>query len=82
MCRTYTTASPDEALATQLEQKYPIIYAERKAEEEVERGSRVDQDGVKAVMILIGNKHKLIHAAENEDQHDWTSSCGHHSRSW
>ncbi|KAF5853586.1 hypothetical protein GGP41_002143 [Bipolaris sorokiniana] len=57
MCRTHTTASPDKPLARQLEAKYPVTYAERRVEEEVDRGSLIGQDGVEGVMILIGNKH-------------------------
>jgi hypothetical protein len=72
MCRTHTTAAPDDALAAQLEAKYPVTYAERRVEEEVERGSRVGQDGVQGSMILIGNKHKLVGNAEDTNQHDWT----------
>jgi len=72
MCRTHTTASPDNELADQLEQKYPLIYAERRLEEEVERGSRVGQNGVEGVMILIGNKHKLVRGSQDDNQHDWT----------
>jgi hypothetical protein len=72
MCRTHTTASPDEALARNLERKYPVTYAERRAEEEVERGSRVGRDGAEGVMILIGNKHKLVRGSEDANQHDWT----------
>lgn len=72
MCRTHTRAAPDHALASELEQKYPIIYAERRVEEEVERGSRVGQDGVEGIMFLIGNKHKLLRGSEDANQHDWT----------
>jgi hypothetical protein len=72
MCRTHTTAVPDTALAAQLETKYPQTYAERKVEEEVERGSRVGQDGVEGFMILIGNKHKLVRGSEDDNEHDWT----------
>jgi hypothetical protein len=71
MCRTHTTASLDASLATQLERKYPIAYAERRVEEEVERGLRVGQDGVEGVKILIGNKHQLIQSPEDDNQHDW-----------
>ncbi|KAF2996870.1 hypothetical protein E8E13_004703 [Curvularia kusanoi] len=72
MCRTQTRAVPDQALASQLEQKYPITYAERRVEEEVDRGSRVGQDGVEGVMFLIGNKHKLVRGSEDANEHDWT----------
>ncbi len=74
MCRTRTMAAPDEALAMQLEVKYPSTYAERRVEEEVERGSRVGDGGVEGVMILIGNKHRLERGMEEEDEcrHDWT----------
>ena len=73
MCRTHTTASPDEALARQLEKRYPAVYAERRMEEEVERGSRVGEGGGEGVMILIGNKHRLERdVEESECQHDWT----------
>ncbi|KAF2127678.1 hypothetical protein P153DRAFT_320077 [Dothidotthia symphoricarpi CBS 119687] len=72
MCRTHTNASPDKALARRLAGKYPTTYAERKVEEEVERGSRVGQDGVEGVMILIGNRHRLERGTEDANQHDWT----------
>ncbi|KAL1648266.1 hypothetical protein SLS61_006956 [Didymella pomorum] len=72
MCRTHTAASPDRALATQLEQKYPATYAERRVEEEVDRGSRIGQNGVEGIMILIGNKHRLVRGSEDANQHDWT----------
>lgn len=72
MCRTRTTASPDESLARNLEKKYPEMYAERRVEEEIDRGSRVGQDGVEGVMILIGNKHRLVRGAQDANQHDWT----------
>lgn len=72
MCRTHTIASPDDALAQELERKYPEAYAERQVEEEVERGSRVGQNGVEGMMILIGNKHKLVENTEDANQHDWT----------
>lgn len=72
MCRTQTAATPDKELAGQLEKKYPATYAERAAEEEVERGARIGQDGVEGVMILIGNKHRLIRNADDDNEHDWT----------
>ncbi|KAF1850772.1 uncharacterized protein K460DRAFT_361541 [Cucurbitaria berberidis CBS 394.84] len=72
MCRTHTTASLDQALARQLERKYPATYAERRVEEEVERGSRIGEGGVEGVMILIGNKHRLIRGSEDANEHDWT----------
>ncbi|USP75636.1 hypothetical protein yc1106_02910 [Curvularia clavata] len=72
MCRTHTNASPDKALARQLESKYPVTYAERRVEEEVDRGSRVGQDGVEGVMILIGNKHRLIRNPGSSNAHLWT----------
>lgn len=72
MCRTHTTASPDIELAQQLEARYPAIYAERRVEEEIERGSRVGQNGVEGFLILIGNKHKLVRGTEDANQHDWT----------
>ncbi|KAH7071954.1 hypothetical protein BKA63DRAFT_376533, partial [Paraphoma chrysanthemicola] len=72
MCRTHTTASPDGALAKRLETKYPTTYAERRVEEEVERGARPGQDGVEGVMMLVGNKHRLVRGADDDNQHDWT----------
>jgi hypothetical protein len=72
MCRSHTTASPDQTLAQQLETKYPSTYAERRVEEEIERGTRAGQDGVEGVMMLIGNKHRLVRGAEDDNQHDWT----------
>ncbi|KAI4694084.1 uncharacterized protein J4E92_006003 [Alternaria infectoria] len=72
MCRTRTAATPDNALARQLEHKYPITYAERRVEEEEERGSRIGRDGFEGVMMLIGNKHRLIRNAGDDNEHDWT----------
>ncbi|KAH7385430.1 hypothetical protein DE146DRAFT_681005 [Phaeosphaeria sp. MPI-PUGE-AT-0046c] len=72
MCRTQTAAVPDQKLAKELESKYPTVYAKRKAEEEVERGSRLGQDGVEGIMILIGNKHKRIRDSDDANEHDWT----------
>lgn len=72
MCRTRTSASPDKPLARQLEAKYPVTYAERRVEEEVDRGSRVGQDGLEGVMILIGNKHRLIRNPGSSNVHLWT----------
>jgi hypothetical protein len=73
MCRTPTTASPDDTLAGQLEARYPITYQERKIEEEVERGVRVGAGGAEGVMVLIGNRHRLERGrTEDANQHDWT----------
>ncbi|EFQ96148.1 hypothetical protein CFE70_003757 [Pyrenophora teres f. teres 0-1] len=74
MCRTHTTAAPDAALAAHLEKQYPVTYAVRRVEEDVERGTRIGQDGVEGVMILIGNKHRLmlIRNAGDANEHDWT----------
>ncbi|RAR14116.1 hypothetical protein DDE83_002534 [Stemphylium lycopersici] len=72
MCRTRTKASPDKSLARQLETKYPTTYMERRIEEEVDRGSRIGQDGVEGVMILIGNKHRLIRNSGSHNGHLWT----------
>jgi hypothetical protein len=72
MCRTHTTASLDEPLARLLEEKYPVTYAERRVDEEIERGSRAGQDGIEGITILIGNKHRLERSAEDDNQHDWT----------
>jgi hypothetical protein len=72
MCRTHTTASPDEALAAVLEEKYPTTYAQRRVEEEIERGSRQGSEGAEGIMILIGNKHRLERGADDGNKHDWT----------
>lgn len=72
MCRTHTTAAPDTELAKRLESKYPVTYAERRLEEDVDRGSRVGQNGVEGMMILIGNTHKLIQDTGDANEHDWT----------
>lgn len=72
MCRTQTRAIVDEKLAERLQQKYPATYEERRVEEEIESGSRVGQDGIEGVMILIGNKHRLVRGADDANQHDWT----------
>jgi hypothetical protein len=72
MCRTPTTASPDDTLAGQLEARYPVAYEERKVEEEVERGARVGAGGAEGVMVLIGNRHRRERGTEDANQHDWT----------
>jgi hypothetical protein len=72
MCRTHTTASPDDALAAALEEKYPTTYAQRRVEEEIERGSRQGGEGAEGIMILIGNKHRLERGADDDNEHDWT----------
>lgn len=73
MCRTRTTAAPDEELARLLQRKYPTLYAERCVEEEIERGSRMAGNGEEGIMLLIGNKHRIERDPdENENQHDWT----------
>jgi len=72
MCRTHTTAAPDASLAAQLERQYPVTYAARRIEEELDKGTRVGQDGVEGVMILIGNKHRLLRNPGNANQHEWT----------
>ena len=72
MCRTRTTATPDNALARRLERTYPATYAERRADEEIDRGMRTGQQGVEGVMILIGNKHRPRRGADDTNEHDWT----------
>lgn len=72
MCRTPTVAHPDPNLAQTLEQKYPVTYAERRAEDEAAMETR-DPDGVEPMTILIGNHHKLVQgAAGSVNKHDWT----------
>jgi hypothetical protein len=72
MCRTRTAAAPDKTLARRLERTYPATYAERRAEEEIDRGVRIGQQGVEGVMILIGNKHRPRRGADDANEHDWT----------
>ena len=42
------------------------------AKEEEDRGSRIGRDGFEGVMILIGNKHRLIRNPGDDNEHDWT----------
>lgn len=73
MCRTLTTAVPDRTLAGVLEARYPATYAERRVEEETARGSRVGEDGVQGMMILIGNRHRAERGGdEGPNKHNWT----------
>jgi hypothetical protein len=51
---------------------YPATYAERRAEEEIDRGVRIGQQDVEGVMILIGNKHRPRRGADDANEHDWT----------
>lgn len=71
MCRTRTAATPDKRLAKQLEKKYPSLYAERRMEEEVQCGSRIGSNGIQGIMVLIGNKHRLVRGADDANEHDW-----------
>ena len=72
MCRTPTSARPHPDLAMELERKYPSAYTERRIEEEVERGQRVGDSGIEGVMILIGNRHRLVRGEDSANKHDWT----------
>jgi hypothetical protein len=73
MCRTPTTATPHAERKRTLEEKYPTLYAERREEEAAARGSRIGQDGVEGMTILIGNKHRLERSREDTaNKHDWT----------
>ncbi|KAF2258212.1 hypothetical protein CC78DRAFT_537984 [Lojkania enalia] len=69
MCRSRTTASLDDGLKRILEARYPATYAERRAEEEA---VRVGDSGVEGMVILIGNKHRLVSGVEEGNKHDWT----------
>ncbi|KAF2025663.1 hypothetical protein EK21DRAFT_10197, partial [Setomelanomma holmii] len=70
MCRTHTTASADNVLAKKLEKKYPTTYAV--CREKDRKGNRARDSPPEGVMILIGNKHRLVRGAEDDNQHDWT----------
>lgn len=74
MCRTPTTASVCTELRQQLRDRYPVLYEQRRIEEEEERGRRNGQDGIEGMTILIGNEHKLERSRESEtsNKHDWT----------
>ena len=72
MCRTRTSAQPDDDLAKVLEDRYPRTYQQRREEEEVDHGQRNGQGGAEGIMILIGNRHRAERSAENANQHDWT----------
>ncbi|KAJ4354204.1 uncharacterized protein N0V89_005938 [Didymosphaeria variabile] len=72
MCRTPTTAQADLALTQSLEAKYPNSYAERRAEEVTARAT-TNSEGVENVVILIGNRHKLVGVGDEPgNKHDWT----------
>ncbi|KAF2650809.1 hypothetical protein K491DRAFT_576987, partial [Lophiostoma macrostomum CBS 122681] len=87
MCRTPTTAEAHTGLGRDLEARYPATYAQRRVDENADRGDRLGRDGGEGVTILIGNRHRLEarrgageegresereRGRERVNRHDWT----------
>ncbi|THV76155.1 hypothetical protein D6D29_08544 [Aureobasidium pullulans] len=71
MCRTPTNATQTSDLAAQLQQKYPIAYPARAAEETTEDDP--NNGTIETLTLCIGNSHKLISPGpDSHNMHEWT----------
>jgi hypothetical protein len=70
MCRTPTSATPNSTMSTQLQDKYPVTYQTRAAEETSEDDPNAGT--IETLTLCIGNTHKLISPApESQNMHLW-----------
>ncbi|KAH8664560.1 hypothetical protein BX600DRAFT_512579 [Xylariales sp. PMI_506] len=84
MCRTMTRTSANPERAARLARSYPRTYAEREAEIASEGGAGGEYGGeggsgsrgVQTITVYIGNRHRLLEAAQEGDhaqnRHEWT----------
>ncbi|KAK3201537.1 hypothetical protein GRF29_185g1265813 [Pseudopithomyces chartarum] len=71
MCRTPTIALPHPSLAAALETKYPLTYAQRRAEDAQNNDAAASDS--ETVVILLGNRHAVVGGDDNTaNKHDWT----------
>lgn len=73
MCRTLTTATPDNLRAQTLRSKYPSLCSKRDAEASAE-GTSGSDSSLHTLTVYIGNRHTLVPAQANdlaENQHEW-----------
>ncbi|KAI5197343.1 hypothetical protein E4T39_07313 [Aureobasidium subglaciale] len=70
MCRTPTSATPNQERAEQLQQKYPVTYSSRAAEEATEDDPNAGT--IETLTLCIGNSHALVSPApESQNMHQW-----------
>ncbi|GAB1743878.1 hypothetical protein NU219Hw_g929t1 [Hortaea werneckii] len=70
MCRTATSASPDQRRNERLRARYPITWDERKVEEEGDLNKNAAE--IQTITVYIGNRHALVRDAEDANVHEWT----------
>jgi len=74
MCRTLTSAVPDEARKSDLALKYPYTTSERQAEAESEQTGE-SGEGIQTMTVYIGNRHTQVPPQDGHlerNQHEWT----------
>lgn len=74
MCRTLTTAKPDEQRSSALETKYPRAHLQRLQESSSSQPSKATASSIQTITVHIGNRHRLVPAPPNgpsQNQHDW-----------
>jgi hypothetical protein len=71
MCRTSSTARPDQARERALKQRYPHTYAERQAEAQ----SDEVEGSLETLTLYIGNTHRNVRLdtgeQETHNKHEW-----------
>ncbi|KAI4718322.1 hypothetical protein E4T48_05514 [Aureobasidium sp. EXF-10727] len=71
MCRTPSSATPNSDRMIRLQQRYPVTYPARAAEEASENDPNAGT--IETLTLCIGNTHKLISPApESQNMHQWT----------
>ena len=75
MCRTLTSAAPDQARKIALSTKYPRATAEREAEAKADGHGKSGGERIQTMTVYIGNRHKQVPPEDGgleENQHEWT----------
>ncbi|KIW01622.1 uncharacterized protein PV09_07093 [Verruconis gallopava] len=74
MCRSSSTAVPNQDKEQQLKARYPRSYRRRQAESE-EFEANESSDSVKPLTIYVGNTHRLVRVGsdneETRNRHEW-----------
>jgi len=72
MCRTLTTAQPDQPRSLELQSRYPTSHSQRATEEQQ---AELDETGssIETLTLYIGNEHRLIRpdTPHGGNKHDW-----------
>ncbi|KAF2108828.1 hypothetical protein BDV96DRAFT_254338 [Lophiotrema nucula] len=74
VCRRQTSATLDQELARELEERHAGRYAERR-EDESQRLREGEEEGAESMVLLFGNKHRELRTREEEgrqNSHEWT----------